>query len=1209
VSSSRWNDDALSTLNHCFHDIPEIAGWDLAPELSSLDNRPYHPVFSAAMQQHFYGQYPLTPQASPEKWCPSMTDICPYWPLRPVPALVPAMHQGEESELVGGADPAQRSSDSKVPDSRASWPFEQGAVVVPDPSASNSPSTSSGSVPPRPKRQPPSDTPSNKSTVSDNDSAIDIRSVRATPPHDDLSKRRLALLKRWRRNDEPKKVFRCPSCAGEFTREDNLRRHQKTAHKKPESLKHPGIQNTEQSGDEGTVPALIPSIEHFQNGNDNDTFSPIHFLNAKTYALIDTKMVPESGTPCNLGSELDVPLFQESPQSQFSDLPRDPRATPKQESPFSDCGISEDFGGKSNFQSFGVDYVPDWSWGSSITPIDSDDLEYLFRPSKASSRGVQHEALKDSDHLSSLFRRARCKASNRFPENSPLRLSNVDTPSPSSARSSANEPLSPSTTPTTPESGGFGCAADLQSSSSGSNSSVDEWITSIDSRPESHCSSTSFSADCAPEGQLFIELGQSSEQPAAPPMDSSHESSAPDESSGGPISLGDVPLVHELRQCAPNLVLRTPFEQVERGDESINLNLSPSASERRLSTSTLSSLPLDSTPSKSDTCTASTTPQTTPAPPPVEYNLQITLPSNVCEPSSSPALVWRHVVLPWVCGNSQRILGGANPGGIEYHVLESGPTVYVTVQDITKVDKDFLEHGIQSLCDQYARDHNVSVNFEVKIEQGDVQRTGDHNEPRECPWPPNNGHFQPVPSCGACIGMGNHTTASLGGLIELEFGHGWEVFGLTCHHLLEDNIEGETGPGVKHGLLRGERVKPTFQPSRQQQDYRTHLLNRELATYKLLLEDDDEDYVSSEIRPRIAMIERKLHRQETDTLFGTIIHSSGFDRKTEEGQILDYALIGDIAPHRLNSANYVERPSDHFYNEPGQPITKIVNKRFFDDLLKSGCSERPTPDVTPPEPFTRVYGVGAVTGAQGGYLSTMPFFVNFEGFGEGSTEWSFAPYTPNGLGMFSLTSAGTTKSMKTEIFGTGKSGDSGAWIFDSFGYVMGMILGHNGRTGITYFTPMHCIFEDIKKLTGATAVRLRRPMPPKQSVPRDVQQFQALRGTGGGSTSPHDGFDGPWTPFSSSLRPTTLFPPEPLRTPGDGTPVSQGGDSAIGTIDDPPNRFFPSNTPCPEKRKLPPGLGHCPKRSRQQQHYERSPCGDSAVGISFIEEEEWSNAS
>ncbi|PGH30409.1 hypothetical protein GX50_06814 [[Emmonsia] crescens] len=55
-----------------------------------------------------------------------------------------------------------------------------------------------------------------------------------------------------------------------------------------------------------------------------------------------------------------------------------------------------------------------------------------------------------------------------------------------------------------------------------------------------------------------------------------------------------------------------------------------------------------------------------------------------------------------------------------------------------------------------------------------------------------------------------------------------------------------------------------------------------------------------------------------------------------------------------------------------------------------------------------------------------------------------------------------------------KRGDSGSFIVDGMTNFVGLLFSENEHPGITYYTPVNILFEDIKKMTGARAVRLQK---------------------------------------------------------------------------------------------------------------------------------------
>ncbi|KAF8250424.1 hypothetical protein K440DRAFT_659429 [Wilcoxina mikolae CBS 423.85] len=555
---------------------------------------------------------------------------------------------------------------------------------------------------------------------------------------------------------------------------------------------------------------------------------------------------------------------------------------------------------------------------------------------------------------------------------------------------------------------------------------------------------------------------------------------------------------------------------------------------RRTSVSmTDSSISTNSTPAKSDKLgtpfTALTTPQTvsdmgnaaesplvtrSPAEHTSARGINTGFLPNVFSRTGSHARVWIRYILPWVNSNFDKIMGEENAGAIEFLMLgpDRTPTVCITVEDEAKVNHSVLDSKLSQ----------VEVPFEVKIQQGDVERTGGNNRPAECyEWPSLNSEFQPLPSCGASIGVGSNT-GTFGGLVQLKLGNEWKVFGLTSHHLFENRTKDTPiGKGVNNGEFDGATFEIS-QPSQHHLQYSIELLERSLQTHVIL--DKRSGNVSSpaenqhmrRITSKQKKITRKLEEQKqldgNKIKFGRVVYSSGFGRTVDiypdslaeemarsPAHTMDWALFGDIPNERSMQVNCFSKALTGAFYEDGDPITTTASAQFFEGLnFEEFDYPDPKPNVSPPEPYCRVHGVGAMTGLQDGYLSTVLGCIKLEKYGSPSIEWSFAPRDPKG--------------------GLGKRGDSGAWIFDDFGSVVGMILGRNDRTGLTYFTPIDAIFKDIKKTLGFE-VRLAKPSPPS----RDALLSHDLEGAGGGVSLQHS------LP-QSALQSTPSFPAEDFYT-------------------------------------------------------------------------------
>ncbi|KAI5799369.1 hypothetical protein FPQ18DRAFT_384752 [Pyronema domesticum] len=442
-------------------------------------------------------------------------------------------------------------------------------------------------------------------------------------------------------------------------------------------------------------------------------------------------------------------------------------------------------------------------------------------------------------------------------------------------------------------------------------------------------------------------------------------------------------------------------------------------------------------------------------------------PSCVFNRNSNHSKVFLKEVLPWAFSNFDKIMGKENTGTIELHMLgrEREPTIWIAAGDITKVDRDFVELNL----------NRFGVSFALKIDEGGTKRSGNTSS-QGTPWPAVNGQFQLLPTCGASIGVGNNT-ASFGGLIQLQINSEWTTFGITCHHFLEERTPETTCAGVVNEDLEG-RSYEVSQPSKHHMEYDLRLTKYEhsnldgvdkssLSKYERQCRDTQIEKMSK----KIARLEKMCTSGESS--FGKVKFSSGYDRtshaypaslfgnETQNSLVLtmDWAIFGDIPYQRLPQENRVAGGLVNTYAEENEPISTTVCSQFFENVINgSACSDvKPVANVSIPEPHRRVQGVGAMTGLQDGYLATTPGLIKLEEYGKHTLEWSFCPRYKNGLG---------------------QAGDSGAWIFDDFGSVVGMILAHSDITELTYFTPIKVVFDDILKVTGATEIRI---LPPAHS--------------------------------------------------------------------------------------------------------------------------------
>lgn len=162
---------------------------------------------------------------------------------------------------------------------------------------------------------------------------------------------------------------------------------------------------------------------------------------------------------------------------------------------------------------------------------------------------------------------------------------------------------------------------------------------------------------------------------------------------------------------------------------------------------------------------------------------------------------------------------------------------------------------------------------------------------------------------------------------------------------------------------------------------------------------------------------------------------------------MDWALVGDIPPWRLQD-NHVAG-ADMFYDlhYDGSPKAPYPVEKSFFSFISETFEQEHSVDLSEIDPLRRIHGVGSYSGLMDGIVSSETAFFRLDGMD--SEEWFFTPRYARGLGV---------------------KGDSGTWVFDDFGKVVGQIIAYNYRTDTAYFTRMDYLFEHIKSKTKAIEV-------------------------------------------------------------------------------------------------------------------------------------------
>ncbi|RVD86700.1 uncharacterized protein DFL_004963 [Arthrobotrys flagrans] len=472
---------------------------------------------------------------------------------------------------------------------------------------------------------------------------------------------------------------------------------------------------------------------------------------------------------------------------------------------------------------------------------------------------------------------------------------------------------------------------------------------------------------------------------------------------------------------------------------------------------------------------------------------------STVSPATDNITAWRKDILPWLRRNFSTVMGKNKHGAIELLRVRNKPTICITCSDPKELVLDtFAEvvsglfpmhvkvgllarssrQGIASPTDNHSLETPAYIqeNANITISEGlhhDTDNTdkpiylsepgtlavGPSKDRKVSPRPekafrppPIFGKYLSRPSCGATIGTVRDDDSSIsagtfGGIVILVKEDGTEApYGLISHHVIEEKTEDtELGIGVDEGWLvnsSGAHKFPIQQPARMDLeeakdslDMQRYYCDRE----KRYCDVDD----GRAVRAKLALLDG-LDQQTMD--FGHVAYSSGYGFDANRHQ-MDWALIGDIPSWRLedNIVPSVESFYDlHYDGSPKAPYP--VEKSFF-NFLSETFEQEYSIDLSEIDPLRRIHGVGSYSGIMDGTVSSETAFFRLDGMD--SEEWFFTPRYNGGLGV---------------------RGDSGTWIFDDFGKVVGQIIAYNYRTDTAYFTRMDYLFEHIKSKTKAVEV-------------------------------------------------------------------------------------------------------------------------------------------
>ncbi|PGH34883.1 hypothetical protein GX50_02234 [[Emmonsia] crescens] len=327
---------------------------------------------------------------------------------------------------------------------------------------------------------------------------------------------------------------------------------------------------------------------------------------------------------------------------------------------------------------------------------------------------------------------------------------------------------------------------------------------------------------------------------------------------------------------------------------------------------------------------------------------------------------------------------------------------------------------------------------------------------------------------GASIGVhnSNYRGSTFGGFVELldTEKNGWHVFGLTCYHAVEP---GDVPPNSK--LEKDiERWRDTGMSMLESSTANIRIDQPSLKDHNARMEMINENIKAAREQP----LYKKVKKARDDGDF--IIPREELQFENMEKAILDAHSLKLRAEKHFNTGSAT---LGRVYAASGHRLTSGNDKRQLDWALISVYPNRVGLNKFPPvgsykdEDLGTTFSGEAVEDPTGAKPA------------QGERLYKFGRRTNLTMGRYNGLKALELKCWKTgniivthECSVTGlpgsgaflKRGDSGSFIVDSVTNFVGLLFAGNEGPGITYYTPANILFEDIKKMTGARAVRLQK---------------------------------------------------------------------------------------------------------------------------------------
>ncbi|KAI9803894.1 MAG: hypothetical protein M1825_001774 [Sarcosagium campestre] len=353
--------------------------------------------------------------------------------------------------------------------------------------------------------------------------------------------------------------------------------------------------------------------------------------------------------------------------------------------------------------------------------------------------------------------------------------------------------------------------------------------------------------------------------------------------------------------------------------------------------------------------------------------------------------------------------------------------------------------------------------------------------PSENPLP--NDAWKGPAKMGCSIGpLGStETSATLGGYLQLQHPNGqWSAFGVTCHHAavpefpteylsinpttladwhksgIKPNAKGcemikiaspslddhETAISYFEAQIRAAKEDPAYQEVEQLIADEEFIIPHRLRVHNVRKEIVDIN--KNQLKAAKALFERERN------YLGRLFASSGC-RQSSNLTSLDWALL-KISAHRV-SENELPNPESFFglnfipIFSPLEPnVTTVAN---IQETLDSQ--------------YPHVFKSGRSSGLTQGILNGIKSHT-FD-------QWGYRAADGQNVEVIRRDMVVTSNALRGAM-AFAIPGDSGAFVYNRLGHFIGMAIGGNSHSNTTSVTCARDLFDDIKKITGARAVRL-----------------------------------------------------------------------------------------------------------------------------------------